>query len=159
MTEKGLEVVIALLLSLTGGGIGFLSKRYLDKKRELFNENAKERRQAYQDFVNIIIDVFSNIKKEESGEEKIDVIDRLYAFYKKNILFAPPNVVIAFSDYMQYLYVFDNKDEKQTFLHLKKLTNVMKEMRKDLGLSNKNLGDDGEILMRAIINDFDRIKT
>jgi hypothetical protein len=43
MTEKALEVLITILLPLVGGGIGFLLKRYLDKKRELFNENAKER--------------------------------------------------------------------------------------------------------------------
>lgn len=30
-------------------------------------------------------------------------------------------------------------------------------MRKDLGLSNKGLGEDGEILIRGIFRDFDTI--
>ncbi|AWA31031.1 hypothetical protein HYN48_13590 [Flavobacterium magnum] len=154
MTEKGIEVLITILLPLAGGGIGFLLKRYLDKKRELFNENARERRQAYQDFVNIIIDIFAgtNNKKQKAFD-----ISRLYDFYKKNILFAPPNVVNAFSNYMQYIYIFDSNDPNQNAEHIKKLTEVLKHMRADLGLSNKDLGEHGEKLMRAIITDFDTL--
>lgn len=151
MTEKALEVLITILLPIVGGGIGFLLKRYLDKKRELFSENAKERRQAYQDFVNIIIDIFAGTKDKKKPFD----INRLYDFYKKNILFAPPKVVNAFSDYMQYIYVIDSSDPNQTAEHIKKLTEVLKHMRADLGLSNKDLGINGERLMRAIINDFD----
>lgn len=33
----------------------------------------------------------------------------------------------------------------------------MKAMRADLGLSNKNLGRDGEKIFRALIKDFDTI--
>jgi hypothetical protein len=154
MTEKALEVLITILLPLVGGGIGFLLKRYLDKKRELFNENAKERWQAYQDFVEIIIDIFSNVK----AEEKVPFdLKRLYDFYKKNILFAPPKVVNAFSDYMQFLYTFDSNNDNDNIKHIKRLTTVLKEMRKDLGLNNKDLGGNGEKLMRAIIADFDKM--
>lgn len=154
MTEKAYEVFITILLPLVGGGVGFLLKRYLDKKRELFNENAKERRQAYQDFVNIIIDIFAG--KKDANQESFDV-NRLYDFYKKNILFAPPSVVNAFSDYMQFIYIFENNDQNQTAEHIKKLTEVLKQMRKDLGLSNADLGENGEKLMRAIIKDFDTL--
>ncbi|UTN06556.1 hypothetical protein L0669_11745 [Flavobacterium bizetiae] len=154
MTDKAIEVLMTILLPLTGGGIGFLLKRYLDKKRELFNENAKERRQAYQDFVDIIIDIFAG--KNETKQKSSDV-NRLFEFYKKNILFAPPNVVNAFSDYMQYIYVFDNSDPNQTAEHIRKLTEVLKQMRKDLGLSNSDLGENGEKLMRAILKDFDTL--
>jgi hypothetical protein len=154
MTEKALTVLVTILLPLLGGGIGFLLKRYLDKKRELFNENAKERRQAYQDFVNIIIDIFAGTKDKK---DKPFDIKRLYDFYKKNVLFAPPKVVNAFSDYMQYIYGFDSNDPAQSAEHIKKLTEVLKHMRQDLGLSNKDLGPNGEKLMRAIINDFDTL--
>lgn len=33
----------------------------------------------------------------------------------------------------------------------------MKAMRADLGLSNKELGEDGERLFRALITDFDKL--
>lgn len=153
MGEKTIEVFLTILLPLLGAGVGFLLKRYLDKKRELSNENAKERRQAYQDFVNIIIDLFAG----EKTQKKPFNISRLFEFYKKNVLFAPPNVVNAFGDYMQYLYKFDSSDPNQSAEHIRKLTNVLKHMRKDLGLSNKKLGDNAEKLMRAIIKDFDSI--
>ena len=154
MNEESIKVLITILLPLLGGGIGFLLKRHLDKKREIFNENAKERRQAYQDFVDLIIDLFANSKLKNN--KKVD-LNKLYGFYKKNILFAPPNVVNAFSDYMQFLYHYDADDEQAKYTQIKKLTKVLKEMRADLGLKNKGLGNDGERLMRAIINDFDSI--
>jgi len=154
MTEESLQILGTILLPLIGGGVGFLLKRYLDKKREIFNENAKERRQAYQDFVDLIIDLFANSKLKNN--KKLD-LNKLYGFYKKNILFAPPKVVNAFSDYMQFLYHYDKDDDQAKYIQIKKLTRVLKEMRADLGLKNNNLGDDGERLMRAIINDFDSI--
>ena len=74
------QILITILLPLIGGGVGFLLKRYLDKKREIFNENAKERRQAYQDFVDLIIDIFANSKL---GNQQKNHLTKLYAFYKK----------------------------------------------------------------------------
>ena len=152
MTQISPEILATILLPLVGGGIGFLLKRYLDKKRELFNENAKERRQAYQDFINIIVDIFSQSDSETA--EPFD-IKRLYEFYKRNVLFAPPNVVNAFGNYMQFIYIMDSTDDNQNSIHMKKLSEVVKEMRRDLGLSNSDLGPNGEKLLRAIIKDFD----
>jgi hypothetical protein len=42
-------------------------------------------------------------------------------------------------------------------IHLTKLAKIMYDMRRDLGLSNKQLGGNGEKLFRALINDFDKI--
>lgn len=153
MTEKEIGVLLTILLPLIGAGIGFLAKRYLDKKRELFNENTKERRQAYQDFVDIVIDLFAG---DKINKKPFD-ISRLYNFYKKNILFAPPSVVNAFSDYMQFIYIMDNDNPEHTAENICKLTEVLKQMRNDLGLNNKDLGENGEKLMRALLTDFDSI--
>ena len=35
------------------------------------------------------------------------------------------------------------------------MTKIMAEMRKDLGLNNKGLGKNGEVLLRAILKDYD----
>ena len=37
------------------------------------------------------------------------------------------------------------------------MTKIMAEMRKDLGLKNNELGENGEMLMRALIKDYDKI--
>ena len=158
MTEQALLTLATILLPLTGAGLGFLLKRYLDKKKELFNEIANERRQSYQDFINLIIDIFSADKIGNKKNKTESHVAKLYEFYKKNILFAPPKIVNAFGDYMQYIYSMEeNKDPQKNRIHVLMLTRVMKEMRKDIGLKNTDLGDDGEKLMRAIINDFDKI--
>lgn len=158
MTEQALLTLATILLPLTGGGLGFLLKRYLDKKKELFNEIAKERRQSYQDFINLIIDIFSADKVPGKKRKTEDHVGKLYEFYKKNILFAPPKIVNAFGDYMQFIYAMEtSKDPQKNRTHVLMLTRVMKEMRKDIGLKNDDLGKDGEKLMRAIINDFDKI--
>jgi hypothetical protein len=77
---------------------------------------------------------------------------------KKYILYASPRVINTFSDYFQYLYSINESSNKtESLVHFKKLSRIMIEMRKDLGLSNKNLGKDGVKLFRALITDFDRI--
>ena len=73
-----------------------------------------------------------------------------------NLLYASPNVVITFANYMQFLFHYDESDKDNLYEHIRKLTEVMKAMRKDLGLSNKKLATQGELLMRAIIRDYDK---
>ncbi|WP_245967245.1 hypothetical protein [Ulvibacterium marinum] len=81
----------------------------------------------------------------------------LYEFYKKYVLYASPKVIIAFSDYFQFMYQ-QNEDEKtDSKQHLLLMTKIMVEMRKDLGLKNKDLGKNGQKLMRALIKDYDVI--
>ncbi len=148
------NVLLNLVLTFTGGIIGYWIKNYLDKKKELTSEITKERRESYQKFINLIISLFATIKAEKNGKNKNnDFVEGLYEFYKKNILYASPEVINSFSDYMQYMY--KNEVDKQNLtVHLKLLTRVMKGMRKDLGLNNKGLGNNGEILMKAIIKDY-----
>ena len=73
-------------------------------------------------------------------------------------MYASPGVINSFSDYFQYLYATNSQkvtlDLKVLFT---KLSKIMIEMRKDLGLINQDLGENGEKLFRAIITDFDEI--
>ena len=78
-------------------------------------------------------------------------------FYKKYVLFASPNVIKAFSDYFQYVYNQNDSEDTDSKKSLELITKIMFEMRKDIGLNNKGLGKNGEMLMRALITDYDRI--
>lgn len=148
-----LITILTIGLPLIGAGIGYLIKSQLEKKKELNNELNKQRREIYQNFVNLIIDIFANTKlKKNSSDQNLK---QLYEFYKKYVLFASPNVIKAFSDYFQHLY--DQNKEENLKLHLSLITKIMFEMRKDIGLENKGLGENGEMLMRALITDFDKI--
>lgn len=146
-----------ILLPLIGGGIGFLVKHLIDKNKDLQSEVTKVRRELYQQFVNLIIDIFKDTK---TGNQQADnqLLITLYDFYKKYIMYASPEVINSFSDYFQYLYKSNNRPELTNHkLHFRSLCKIMIAMRKDLGLSNKNLGEDGVKLFRALINDFDKI--
>lgn len=82
----------------------------------------KEKRELCQQFVNLIIDLFSNSKRGIEVPEG-EMVDILFSFYKKYILYASPQVINAFSDYFQYLY--NKEDNEDTKAHFTKLTKVM----------------------------------
>ena len=151
MTSQTIITLLSITLPLVGAAIGFLVKYIMEKNKELSSEVTKERRLIYQQYVNLIMDVFANTKV--NGKE-LNLVKELYGFYKKYILYASPNVIKAFSDYFQYLY---NNEDKE--IDIKKniilLSRIMLEMRKDLGLKNDGLGENGEMLFRAILKDYD----
>ena len=111
----------------------------------------------YQQFIDLIMDLFSGTKTGTQNKN-VDLLKKLYGFYKKYILYASPEVINSFSDYFQYLYASTGETERLDHkIHFAKLSRIMLEMRKDLGLSNKDLGKNGENLFRALIIDFDKM--
>lgn len=155
MDTAHIITLMTITLPLIGAGLGYLIKSQFEKKKELNNELNKQRREIYQSFVNLIIDIFANTKLKKNTSDQN--LKQLFEFYKKYVLFASPNVIKAFSDYFQYLY--NPEKEEELSLHLSLITKIMFEMRKDIGLENKGLGENGEMLMRALITDFDKIYT
>lgn len=146
---------IGIASTIVGGGIGYFLKFYLDKKKELVSEITKERRAMYQQFVDLIINIFVGSKFNRNSTDKH--VEDLYKIFKKNIMYASPGVIRALSDFFQYLYASEGQkgNPKAIFRHV---TSTIKEMRKDLGLSNKGLGIDGEELLRPLIKDWDQLK-
>lgn len=144
------------VLPLIGAGVGYYIKHLIEKRKELLSEVNKERRELYQKFINLVVDIMKGVKSHNSKQSKF--IADLFEFYKKYILYASPEVINRLSDYFQYLYREDKKDNTEELkFHFRKLTAIMIAMRKDLGLSNKKLGKDGSNLMRALLIDFDSI--
>jgi len=152
-----ITTIFTVALPIIGGIVGYFIKHNIDKKRELLTEVTKERRELYQHFVNLIIDIFSATK---TGKKQPDtqLLSKLFEFYKKYVLYASPEVINNFSDYFQYLYSANgDTNTLDQNIHFRKLSKIMKAMRTDLGLSNEKLGDDGERLFRALITDFDQL--
>ena len=148
--------VLAIVLPIIGGLVGYYIKYSIDKKKELTSEITKERRELYQKFVDLIIDMWSKDNKNKN----INVKKEMYTFYKKYVLYASPEVIVAFSDYFQFLYKVNDRDDttkSNTKEHIKRLSKIMYEMRIDLGLENVDLGENGEVIFRAIFRDYDSI--
>jgi hypothetical protein len=152
---------LALIGILSSGIVGYWVKYFLDKKAQFSTKNAEIKRKMYQDFVNIVIDFFDHTKQQKHNDTQ--VVKKIFSFYRQYVLYASPEVISSFSELMQYFYKNGDTSEaiKTTIddpqAALKKMTNVFKCMRKDIGLSNRGLGDDGEKLLRAIINDYDEM--
>lgn len=148
-----LITLLTIILPLVGAGIGYLIKSNIEKKKKLTDELTKERREMYQQYVNLIIDIFANTKLTKNKPN--NNLESLYGFYKKYILYASPNVIQAFSDFFQFAY--KSKETLDATKNISLVTRIMLEMRKDIGLNNKGLGENGEMLMRALITDFDEV--
>jgi hypothetical protein len=156
MSPQTIITILTITLPIFGAGVGYLIKQNIEKKKELTNEVTKERREIYQQYVNLMIGLFANPKTNKKNSTD-QMLKELYTFYKKYVLYASPKVIKAFSDYFQLIYNQKEGEEMDTKLHLQSMTKIMAEMRKDLGLKNKGLGKNGEMLMRALIKDYDAI--
>ena len=147
---------MAITLPVFGAGVGYLIKTNIEKKKALTNEVTKERREIYQQYVNLMIGFFDHTKvKRKDSDSKM--ISELFDFYKKYVLYASPSVIKSFSDYFQFLYKNNGKENFDSKKNLNHMTKIMLEMRKDLGLKNKGLGKNGEMLMRALLTDYDEL--
>lgn len=154
MSDEQLKLITTYIVPFLTAAGGYMIKASLQKWKDKNNQINSERRVNYQEFVDYIIDILSSYKlnKDQPG------ISNLHNIYKKHLLYASPKVIKSFGEYFQYLYKHDSSNkEKDPAQFLKKLTKVIVVMRKDLGLSNKGLGNDGEEVLRAMINDFDKV--
>jgi len=149
---------IFAIFGIVGGIIGYFFRYYLDKKKEIISENMKIKRESYKEFVDIVVDIFKSTKNTNNDKQSNELnqkVEELLNFHKKFLLYASPELVIAFGDFMQHLYIQgENKDHKKT---IKLLSNVIKIMRSDLNLSNTDLGEYGEKMFRPLINDYNKI--
>lgn len=149
----------AAIVGFFGIIIGYLLCYDLDKKKEFVSKNAVIKRSTYKEFTDIVIDLLktNNTKDDVDYSKNIEnAVVKLRDFHKNFLLYASPELVIAFGEFMQHLYVQDKtKDHHNKTVLL--LSNVIKTMRSDLDLSNKGLGEYGERLFRSLLKDFDNI--
>ena len=75
---------------------------------------------------------------------------------RENVLYASPKVIKAFNDFLDYAQSLDKIDNPRPEVVLFKLADLIGAMRKDLGLSNKRLGQNHRKLLRSSITDFDK---
>ncbi len=172
---------VQLYIGLAAAAIGYVVRLFFDKKKELQGPVNLARRAVYKKFIDILVDDFKfqansemvvgqlspgdpdyNSKIEELKIKRTELMvimnDKMFDFFIDYMLYASPDVINAFGDYRQYVFQNlenpDNLDEKR---HTENLAKLLYEMRDDLGLSNKNLGTHGEVVLRGIMLRYHQI--
>ena len=138
---------------LAGAGVGYFVKFLLDKRTQFVTKNAEIKRGAYLELCELMLDLFSQDKIGKMSTKSM--LTRLNSFYSKYILYASPSVIVSFGELMQYIY--QHAERLDASITMRKMTHVFMEMRKDIGLSNKNLGSDAERILRARFTDYDEL--
>ncbi|MDR2911937.1 MAG: hypothetical protein LBV38_01345 [Alistipes sp.] len=154
MNTNNLITLLSIVLPLVGAGIGYLVRHIIEKKRELLSEINKERRAHYQLFV----DIFVEFTETTGRNEECNFREKLYSFFRKYLLYASPEVIKSFGDFVQLLGRVDFCTQDQEKNCLKAMTKIILCMRKDIGLKNRFLGRNGEKIMRGIYKDYDLVK-
>lgn len=137
--------------------IGYLVKYLLDKKARFSSENATIKRGMYEGYITFIMSFIANYSKDDDeikGISEQEAVDKMREFHRMAILYSSPRVINAFADFLQYSYKHPDGDGKGEHLMVL-ITNIFKEMRRDIGLSNRGLRSGAIRLIRPIINDYD----
>lgn len=149
--DKLLPIIIPSVSTIIGAAIGYFINYVLNKKAEFSSRNADKKREAYQDYVDFVIGFFedSNLQRDQVETNKI-----VYGIYKRLILYGSPEVIETYGELFQLFYR-NNNGKLDMKLAMGRMTAVFAEMRKDIGLSNKNLGVDGTRMLRPMLREFD----
>jgi hypothetical protein len=157
--NKLLPIIIPSVIALISGLFGYFLKYYLDKKARFSSDNAAIKREMYEDYIGFMMKFVSNPENQAgdfNDEQTKDILSKMREFHRKAILYSSPRVVNAFADFLQYSYKHPDGDGKGEYTMVL-VTNVFKEMRRDIGLSNYGLRGGAIRLIRPIINDYDQV--
>ena len=77
MNTTQIITLMTILLPLIGAGVGYLIKSKIEKEKELNSELNKQRREIYQNFVNLIINLFADTK---FNKNELDYFNHCWTF-------------------------------------------------------------------------------
>jgi len=153
MSSINIQPWILVLLPLIGGFLGYFINNILVKKRENELLINKEKRLHYQLFIDLFIDILYQSKLHKPLGQS-ELMKKFYEFQKKHLLYSSPNVINSFS---AFWFSIQNEENKAKPLNLLTgMTKFILTMRADLGLSNKNLGKNGEKLLKGMLTDYEK---
>lgn len=137
--------------------LGYFVKYLFDKKAQFSSSNAEIKRNMYEehiDFIFKLLDQEKDLSEDATKIQNEETVKKLKEFHKKAVMYASPRVFKAYSDLMQCAYK-ENAGESNGLNMIVHMTNLFKEVRKEIGLSNRGLRSGGIRLMRPQITDYD----
>ena len=151
-----------LFFSAFTAAIGFFGNMLYEHKKQLRNKATEERRSIYSTFSDIMID---RIRYQEGMTEELlnDIINRMFNFYKDYLLYASTDVINAIGDLQQFMFQLKERldqgedpesiDKESSKLYLK-YSRIIYEMREDLGLPVKELGEHGKHILKSFLSNY-----
>ncbi len=149
------------IIGLIGAVIGYFIRNYLAQRQAYSSDNAVIKRNMYKGFVEALIRTYTTDVKSLQTHE-LETLQKAFKdasdqFYSTSVLFASPKVVRAYAELMRNIPQNEDEAKKVSPYELVlKASRIYKAMRKDIALSNRGLGRDGEVLMRAKMTDYDK---
>ena len=113
-----------------------------DLKKEFESRFNERKWTTYTGFADTVRDVLEASKKGNVQKKLPDFAKKLMSFTSSLWLVGSDEVVKAYIDWQMYYRQFDDAESarEQPFEGLLNLTNILIEMRKDLGYENSNIG-------------------
>lgn len=136
----GAAIVVGALTIISSVYVASFNSR---KAREqvAFEAQRGEKAQIYDEFVKMVVQVVKNTKAGKKGEDVLpgNIEEFFHEFTSKLIVYGGPGVVQAFAKWRS------SASETQGTGQLMLIDKLLREMRSDLGESNKGL-DDNELV-------------
>ena len=106
------------------------------KERVAFEANKEKKAALYNEFMDIVVQLMRNTKAGKKGDEVLpdNVEEFFYDFTSKITVYGGPGVVKAYSQWRSA-----SENGKNEINNLFMIDNLFREMRKDLGESNKGI--------------------
>ncbi len=138
--------VQAGIIGILGVVIAGIISHYQTKKREINSRHFSEKRECYQEIINLMFEMlFANYLGKEELEDA-ELAKRIIPFKKNLMVWGSADSINAFHSYLDKCGKPQNNNE--LFAGVEKL---LREIRKDLGHDDKNLKDFS--LIRLVLND------
>ncbi len=154
-----IKILAAPVLMIIGGIITWIIKTKIEELKAIQEKLQKQQLETYSEILDPIIRLFSIVSGDEKDNQA--AIKKIQSFdYRKTAfdlnLFGSDNVVIAYSNFMQYIYKMESQKEKKPIEMLNYLGKVMLEIRKSLGNKKTKLNEID--MLRFLIKDIDELK-
>ena len=145
-------IVPVLVLFL--GGLGWIIKQELEKRRRVEEQLSQEKFQTYMIFVNAIFGVFHqqalDREKIKKPTKEPDLIVQLQEFSKKVIFYGSDEVIREYQAFMAYLQ--EHAQEGDLAASSEAMGKVITAIRKDMGYPNTKFTP--KTLVKQLLNDY-----
>jgi len=116
------------------------------KERAVFEAHREKKAEVYNEFLDMVVELMRNTKKGKEGNDILpeNIEEFFYNFTSKILIYGGPGVVKAFSNWRAKAV------EQDTVKGLLLIDKLFRQMRSDLGESNKGI-EENELLGLFII--------